>query len=161
LCDGFLPRQASLPQNAGRRVGVLGHCEVSGRCEFWGCWGFLVVRVSDATPGGHAGGPEGVGVTVADVRKSAEEQAGDVGEPSGAARGDLSAGEEFVEGGEGVVDALGILEVRGVLGEYSGEVSGVGRLRGGVTGTEVGFGIEDVGGALTALGGAALAAFVG
>jgi hypothetical protein len=60
-----------------------------------------------------------------------------------------------------VVDALGILEVRGVLGEYSGEVPGIGRLRGGVAGTEVGFGIEDAGGALAALGGAVLAAFVG
>jgi hypothetical protein len=37
----------------------------------------------------------------------------------------LSAGEEFVEGGEGVVDALGVLEVRGVLGEESGKVLGV------------------------------------
>jgi hypothetical protein len=93
--------------------------------------------------------------------QGAEEQAGDVGESGGAAWGDLSAGEELVEGGEGVIDALGILEVRGVLGEYSGEVSGVGWLRGGVAGTEVGFGIEDAGGALTPLGGAVLAAFGG
>jgi hypothetical protein len=77
------------------------------------------------------------------------------------ARGDASAGEKFAEGGEGVVDALGILEVRGVLDEYSGEVSGVGWLRSGVAGTEVGFGIEDAGGALAALGGTVLAAFVG
>ena len=132
-----------------------------GDAIFGGVGGFFVVRVSDAAPGGHAGGPEGVGVTVADVSKSAEEQAGDVGESSGAARGDLSAGEKFVECGEGVVDALGILEVRGVLGEYSGEVPGIGRLQGGVAGTEVGFGIEDAGGALAALGGAVLAAFGG
>jgi hypothetical protein len=38
-----------------------------------------------------------------------EEQAGDVGESVGAARGDASAGEEFVEGGERVIDALRIL----------------------------------------------------
>jgi hypothetical protein len=57
-----------------------------------------------------------------DGGEGTEEQAGDVGESGGAASGDLSAGEEFVEGGEGVVDALGILEVGGVLGEYSGEV---------------------------------------
>lgn len=36
-----------------------------------------------------------------------EEQAGDVSESGGAARRDSSAGEEFVEGGEGVVGALG------------------------------------------------------
>jgi hypothetical protein len=46
-----------------------------------------------------------------------EEQAGDVGESGGAAGGDLSAGEKFVECGEGVVDALGVLEVAGVLSE--------------------------------------------
>jgi len=73
----------------------------------------------------------------------------------------LSAGEEFVEGGEGVVDVLGILEVRGVLGEYSREVPGIGRLRGRVAGAEVGFGINDAGGPLAALGAAVLAAFVG
>jgi hypothetical protein len=49
--------------------------------------------------------------------EDAEEQAGDVGESGGAARGDLSAGEKFVECGEGAIDALRVLEVRGVLGE--------------------------------------------
>jgi hypothetical protein len=97
-----------------------------------------------------------------DGGQGAEEQAGDVGESSGAARRDASTGEKFVEGGEGVIDALGILEVTGVLGEFRGEVFGVGRFRGGVAGTVVGFGIEDAGGALAALGGAVLAAlFVG
>jgi hypothetical protein len=51
-----------------------------------------------------------------DGGESAEEQAGDLGESGGAARGDASAGEKFVEGREGVVDTLGILEVTGVLG---------------------------------------------
>jgi hypothetical protein len=96
-----------------------------------------------------------------DGGEGAEEQAGDIGESGGAARGDAPAREEFVEGGEGVVDALGVLEVRGVLDEYSGEVPGVGQLRGRVAGTEVGYGIEDAGGALAAFGGALLAAFVG
>ena len=101
------------------------------------------------------------GFVAVDGGEGAEKHAGDVGESGGAARGDASAGEKFVEGGEGVVDALGVLEVAGVLGEHSGEVFGVGRLRGGVAGTPGGFGIEDAGGALAALGGAVLAAFGG
>jgi hypothetical protein len=101
------------------------------------------------------------GFVAVDGGEGAEKHAGNVGESGGAARGDASAGEKFVEGGEGVVDALGILEVTGVLGKFRGEVFGVGRLRGRVAGTPGGFGIEDAGGALAALGGAVLAAFVG
>lgn len=100
--------------------------DVRGGREFGGLlrrrWRVFVWRHSDATPGRHAGGHEGVGIAVADVRKGAEEQAGDVGKSGGAARGDLPAGEKFVECGEGVVDALGVLEVGGVLGEESGKV---------------------------------------
>jgi len=59
---------------------------------------------------------------IADGGEGAEEQAGDVGESGGASRGDLSAGEEFVECGEGVIDALGVLEVGGIPGEYRGKV---------------------------------------
>jgi hypothetical protein len=101
------------------------------------------------------------GFVAVDGGEGAEKHAGNVGESGGAARGDASAGEKFVEGGEGVVDALGILEVAGVLGEFRGEVFGVGRLRGGVAWTPGGFGIQGAGEALAALGGAVLAAFVG
>ena len=59
----------------------------------------------------------GFDVLFPDVGEGAEEQAGDVGESGGAARGDLAASEEFVECGEGVIDALGVLEVGGILGE--------------------------------------------
>jgi hypothetical protein len=45
---------------------------------------------------------------ILDGGKGAEEQAGDVGESSGAASGDVAAGEETKEMGEGVVDALGV-----------------------------------------------------
>jgi hypothetical protein len=54
---------------------------------------------------------------VLDAGEGAEEQAGDVGKSGGAAGRDASAGEKFVECGERVIDALGVLEVRGVLGE--------------------------------------------
>jgi hypothetical protein len=101
------------------------------------------------------------GFVAVDGGEGAEEHAGNVGESGSAARGDASAGEEFVEGGEGVVDALGVLKVTGVFGEFRGEVFGVGQLRGGVVGTPGRFGIKDAGGALAALGGAVLAAFVG
>jgi hypothetical protein len=115
----------------------------AGRDEDFVLWGFVEAEV-------FVDGGEG-----------AEEQAGDVGKSGSATRGDASTGEEFVEGGEGAIDALRVLEVAGVIGEFWGEVFGVGGLRGGVTGTQVGFGIEDAGGALSALGDAVLAAFVG
>jgi len=101
------------------------------------------------------------GFVAVDGEEGAEKHAGNVGETGGATRRDASTGEKFVEGGEGVVDALGVLEVAGVLGEFRGEVLGVGRLRSGVAGTPGGFRIEDAGGALAAFGGAVLAAFVG
>jgi hypothetical protein len=63
---------------------------------------------------------------ILDGGEGAEEQAGDVGESSGAAGGDVAAGEETKEIGEGMVDALGSLEVFGVLGKQVGEVVGVG-----------------------------------
>jgi len=74
---------------------------------------------------------------IPDVGKGAEEQAGNVGQSSGAAGGDVVAGEEFVECGEGVIDALGSLEVFGVPSEQVGEVVGVGGWRFGV-GAELG-----------------------
>ena len=44
---------------------------------------------------------------MADMRDGAEEQAGDVGESGGAASGDVAAGKEPKEMGEGMIDALG------------------------------------------------------
>ena len=46
---------------------------------------------------------------------SAEDEAGDIGEDSGAARRDAVLGEELVEGGEGEVDSLGGLEILRLL----------------------------------------------
>jgi len=50
-------------------------------------------------------------VVVIDGGESAEEQAGDVRENGSAAWGDTSFGEEIIESSEGVVDALGPLEI--------------------------------------------------
>jgi len=75
---------------------------------------------------------------VLDGGEGAEEQAGDVGESSGAPGGDVAAGEETKEMGEGMVDALGGLEVFGVFGEQVGEIGGVGGGRFGVAGAELG-----------------------
>jgi hypothetical protein len=54
---------------------------------------------------------------VLDAGQGAEEQAGDVGESSGAAGGDVAAGQETKKISEGMVDSLGGLEVFGALGE--------------------------------------------
>jgi hypothetical protein len=97
--------------------------------------------------------------TVGDGGEGAEEQAGDVGESGGAASGDLAAGEETKEMGEGMVDALGGLEVFGVLGEQVGEVVGVGGWRFGVTGAELGLRVLDDTSALASGGGVVLATF--
>src|SRR5260370_42652419 len=61
---------------------------------------------------------------VVDGRESAEEKAADVGEDGGAAGRDASLGEKFVEGAEGVVDALHVLEIGGLLGEGFEKVNG-------------------------------------
>jgi hypothetical protein len=55
-------------------------------------------------------------VVVIDGGEGAEEQAADVGEHGGAAGRDASFGEEIVESAEGVVDALGPLEIEGLAG---------------------------------------------
>jgi hypothetical protein len=98
---------------------------------------------------------------ILDGGKGAEEQAGDVGESSGAASGDVAAGEETKEMGEGVVDALGGLEVFGALGEEIGEVVGVGGGRFGVAGAELGLRVLDEASALAAGRGVVLATFGG
>jgi hypothetical protein len=98
---------------------------------------------------------------ILDGGKGAEEQAGDVGESSGAAGGDVSAGEETKEMGEGMVDALRGLEVFGVLGEQVGEVVGVGGGRFGVARAELGLRVLDEASALAAGRSVVLAAFGG
>ena len=58
----------------------------------------------------------------------AEEQTADVGKGAGAAGRDASLGEQGVEGAEGMVDALSVLEAASVLGQRDHEVLGVRRL---------------------------------
>ena len=64
-------------------------------------------------------------VVVLDGGKGAEEQAADVGENGGAARGDAAFGEEIVEDAEGVVDALRPLEIVSAPGEGDTKIFGV------------------------------------
>jgi hypothetical protein len=62
----------------------------------------------------------GIGVAiVVDGGEAAKKQRADVGESGSAAGRDASAGEELVERGEGVIDALGVEEIAGVAGEES------------------------------------------
>lgn len=61
-----------------------------------------------------------------DGGEGAEEKRVDVGENGSAARGDVVVSEELVEAAEGIVDALGGLEVLGVGEEGSLEVERVG-----------------------------------
>jgi hypothetical protein len=110
-------------------------------------------------PGRHAG--VGGKRDLADIREGAKEQAGDVGESGGAARGDVATGEEPKEVGEGMVDALGGLEVFGALGEQVGEVVGVDGGRFGVAETELGLRVLDEASALAAGRGVVLATFGG
>jgi hypothetical protein len=93
------------------------------------------------------------------IGEGTEEQAGDVGESGGASSGDVAAGEEPKEMGEGMVDALGELEIFGAVGEQVGEVVGVGGWRFGVAGAELGLRVLDEASALAAGGGVVLAAF--
>ncbi|MDQ1408255.1 MAG: hypothetical protein QOG55_3884 [Acidobacteriaceae bacterium] len=96
---------------------------------------------------------------MADIREGAEEQAGDVGESGGAASGDVATGEQPKEMGEGMVDALGSLEIFGAIGEQVGEVVGVGGWRFGVAGAELGLRVLDEASALAAGRGVVLATF--
>ena len=74
------------------------------------------LRDADSERGIKAGAA-GFGVEVGiDGRERAEKQAADVGESAGAARRDAPLGAESVEGAEGMVDALGVLEAAGPLG---------------------------------------------
>jgi hypothetical protein len=126
-----------------------------GFCGFFGYCGFCGSGDYEATAGRHVypvlGGFVAVEL-VLDAGESAEKQAGDVGESGGAASGDMAAGEETKEMGEGMVDALGGLEVFGALGEQVGEVVGVGGGRFGVAGAELGVRVLDDASALAAGG---------
>ena len=139
------------------RVVFVGFCGF-----FFGCCGFFGSGDYEASAGRHVylvlGGFVAIEL-VLDAGQSAEKQAGDVGESSGAAGGDVAAGEETKEMGEGMVDALGGLKVFGVLGEQVGEVVGVGGWRFGVAGTELGVRVLVEASALAAGGGVVLAAF--
>jgi hypothetical protein len=96
---------------------------------------------------------------VGDGGEGAQVQAEDVGESGGAAGGDVAAGEETKDMGEGIVDALRGLEVFGALGEQVSEVMGVGGWRFGVAGAELGPRVLDDTSALAAGGGVVLATF--
>ena len=130
--------------------------------------GFLIAdgetgRIDGALAGARQlrGVLAGFGVLVLiDGGEAAEEKIADVGEDGSAAGRDASAGKKPVEGGEGIVDALGVEEVVGAVSEGGFEVLVVAGLGGGVAGTVGGFGIDDVGGALASGAGAVLAAFV-
>jgi len=131
-------------------------------CGFFGYCGFFGSGDYEATAGRHfypvVGGFVAVEL-VFDAGESAEKQAGDVGESGGAASGDMAAGQETKEMGEGMVDAFGGLEVFGVLGKQVGEVVGVGGGRFGVAGAEPGLRVLDDASALAACGGVVLATF--
>src|ERR1700722_12556972 len=122
-------------------VGVGGWEVVAGRDVDLDLGGFVVVEL------------------LVDGGEGSEGQAGDVGESGGAARGDVATGEETKEMGEGMVDALGGLEVFGAFGEQVGEVLSVGGGRFGVAGTELGVRILDEASALAAGRGVVLATF--
>lgn len=92
------------------------------------------------------------------VAHGAEDETGDVGESGGTAGGDVSAGQEFIEGGEGVVNVLRLLELLVLGSEDGGIIAGVGELGGGVAWAVRGCGVEDEQGALATGGGAVLAA---
>jgi hypothetical protein len=129
---------------------LIGSC---GFIRFCG-WEVIARRDDDLELGGFVAGE-----LVLDGGEGAEEQAGDVGESGGAAGGDVASGEETKEMGEGMVDALGGLEVFGVLGEQVGEVVGVGGSRFGVAGAELGLWVQDEASALAAGRGVVLATF--
>jgi len=73
----------------------------------------------------------------------------------------VAAGEEPKELGEGMVDALGSLEVFGALGEQVGEVVGVDGWRFGVAAAELGLRVLDEASAPAAGRGVVLATFGG
>src|SRR6266849_7389350 len=110
---------------------------------------------------GVEAGAAGVGIKIGvDCGQGAEEQVADIGEDAGAARGDAALGQERVQGSEGIVDALGVLEAASFLGEERQEVLGVAGFRSRVSSAE---GATRVGNhrAALATGGSAMLASLG
>jgi hypothetical protein len=138
-----LPRQASLRWQAGLRVVIFWSGGLLGFGGLSWSWIEVFARWHEDfdLPGSD---------TVGDGGESAKEQAGDVSESSGTASGNMAAGEETKDMGEGIVDALRGLEVFGALGEQVGEVLGVGGWRFGVAGAELGLRVLDDTSALAA-----------
>jgi hypothetical protein len=137
----------------------VGREELRGRCDRIFSARFAVIFWK-AGAGRHVDLEVG-GFVAVDGGEGAEEHAGNVGESGGAAWGDASAGEEFVEGREGVIvmpwgswksQASSMSSVEKFLESGGWEAEWRGH--------QEDFGIEDAGGALAALGGAVLAAFV-
>jgi hypothetical protein len=147
-----LPRQACHGRQASLRVVFFGH---PGFVGFSG-WEVVAGRDVDLEVGGFVAGE-----LLVDGGEGAEKPAGDVGESGGASSGDVAASEESKEMGEGMVDALGGLEVFGAVGEQVGEVVGVGGWRFGVAGAELGLRALDEASALAAGRGMVLATFGG
>lgn len=102
----------------------------------------------------------GVGIVVDGV-EAAKEKAADVSEGGSAARRDASAGEELVECGEGIIDALGIEKFGSIFGESGGDIVVVVQLGCSVLGAVSGFKIVHPARALPSSRGAVLAALVG
>jgi hypothetical protein len=121
-----------------------------------GVWEVVIGRHDDLELGGLV-----VVELLVDRGEGAEEQAGDVSEAGGAATGDVAAGGEPKEMGEGMVDALGSLEVFGAHGEQVGEVVGIGGWRFGVARAELGLRVLDEASALATGRGVVLATFGG
>src|SRR5260370_16544119 len=82
----------------GIEIEVIGGAGVRG--GLWFCYGQILGWELDS------GGIVGI-----DLRQRAKEQAVDVSQNSGAARGDAVLSQELIEAVEGMVDALGGLEV--------------------------------------------------
>jgi hypothetical protein len=105
---------------AWSRVGdadvVGGHFEGAGLFRISGLVGFVGWLVAGwIRPVEDDAGDRGVALGfVLDDRKSAELEAGDVGEDGGAAGGDAVFGKENVQAGEGAIDAGGSVEVTGI-----------------------------------------------
>src|SRR5437899_3044965 len=128
----------SLPQS-GRRLQPFRMARAIMRVSFWGralgwrdpkCWrgqerdlrlnGRQLLRLERewAEFGRWFGGVgDSGGVVGVDLGKGAEEQAIDVGENGGAARGDVVHGEKLVQIAHAVVDSLGGLEALGIAYE--------------------------------------------
>jgi hypothetical protein len=100
--------------------------------------GVDVVR-NDGFTGGAEAGAAGFGTRIViDGLECPKKEAADIGEGAGAAWRDASLGAESEENAERMVDALGVLEAIGFLGQDSQEVGVVVVEGGRVVGAEAG-----------------------